>query len=104
MSKSGALIRGLKWSLQGKVENDKIVYPKGIAENQDRYSELQNYLEFVKDKDEKAVKKVLMNLRHLQRQPKRNTKKINELKNFLFSEKILPKEETTISESNDEVL
>jgi formiminotetrahydrofolate cyclodeaminase len=98
MSKSGQLIRGLKWSLQKKGDG---TYPKGIEENEDRNSELKNYLDFVKDKDEGAVKKVLINLRHLQRQEKRNTVKINELKNFLFSEKMNPEKPISKKEKGD---
>lgn len=64
MSHTGKLLRGLKWYSWRNVDGE---LPKDIANDEDKMTDVNYYLEFIKGKDAKAVNKVLMDIRYFER-------------------------------------
>lgn len=102
MSKTGKLLRGLKWYSWRDVDG---VLPSEISSDDDKMCDVDFYLDFVKGKDSKVVNKVLLSIRHYERgmtksgtMMKGTKKVVSGLKVELDS--IKPKEEKPVKDAS----
>lgn len=80
MSKSGKLLRGLKWHKFRDVDG---VYPEDISADTHKMEEIEFYLEFVNARDSKKVHQIMekIMLLDLSNKPTLMSKKAKELDN-----------------------
>ena len=92
MSLSGKLLRGLKWHNFRNIDG---IYSKDITEDPHKMEELEFYLDFIKDKDAKAVYKILekVMIYDLSNRPAEMEKEAKKLNDTKLTSKDVPDEQ-----------